>query len=236
MRLLIINANTSEGVTEICCRAARLAASADTEVIGLTAAYGAKIIENRAQNAVGAHALLELLEANAANADAALIAVSYDTGLMAARELVRFPVLGMTQSALITASMRGERLGLLTFGTPHLYRELAAQYGMADRIAAIRVLPVKPTDAYENPQSVVDAVKAEGTALISEDGADAIVLCGAALAGMSLQLGMAFAVPVIDGIVAGTLLCEGLTKLGRLYDSVELTCTDDVIVTDPTRS
>jgi allantoin racemase len=217
MRLLVINANTSVSVTEICCRAARMAASRDTEVIGLTAAYGARIIENRAQNAVGAHALLELLEANAPNADAALIAVSYDTGLMAARELVNMPVMGMTQSALIAASLRGERLGLLTFGTPHLYRELAVQYGLVDRIAAIRVLPVKPSDAYENPQSVVEAVRTQGQALISEDRADTIVLCGAALAGMSRQLGKAFPVPVIDGIIAGTLLCESMVKLDRLY-------------------
>ncbi|MET0430095.1 MAG: aspartate/glutamate racemase family protein [Microvirga sp.] len=216
MRLLVINANTSQGVTDLCCRAARMVAAPGTEIVGLTAEYGARIIENRAQNVVGAHAVLDMLGRNASDADAALIAVSYDTGLKAAQEMVPFPVLGMTQAALLTASLRGDRLGMLTFGTPHIYRELAVQYGMADRIAAIRTLPVEPGDAYANPSAVIDAVKAAGEALVSADGADSIVLCGAALAGMSLRLTPHFRVPVIDGIVTGTMLCEGLVRLGAL--------------------
>lgn len=219
MRLLVINANTSQGVTDICCRAARMAAAPGAEIVGLTAGYGARIITNRAQNVVGAHAVLDLLHANASGADAALIAVSYDTGLEAAREMASFPVLGMTQSALLTAALRSDRLGLLTFGTPHLYRELALRYGMADRIAAIRTLPVDPAEAYENPSRVVDAVKVAGEALVSEDRVEAIVLCGAALAGMSLHLTAGFSVPVIDGIVAGTILCESLVRLDALRRS-----------------
>jgi allantoin racemase len=211
MRLLLLNANTSAGVTAMCVSAAQQAVRPGTEVVGATARFGAAIIQNRAQNIVGGHALLELLAEHQQCADAALIAVSYDTALAAARESVRFPVIGMTEAGLLTARLLGERIGMVTFGTPELYRELAEAYGVGHKLAAIRVLDVEPAKAYSYPASILPALRARCQALIAEDGADVVVLCGAALAGMSRQLGDVDA-PVIDGITAGARLCEALVQ------------------------
>lgn len=212
MRLLLINANTTTAVTELCAAAARKVAAPDTQIVPVTGAFGAAIIESRAENAVAAHALLDALAANLPGADAVLIAVSYDTGLAAAREVAGIPVVGITQASLTTAGLMGQRIGLVTFGTPWLYRELAASYGFADRLAGIETITAGARDAYSNPAVVLEAVTAAARRLVAEAGAEAVVLCGAAMAGMAATVAPALPVPVVDGVSCGVPLCEMLAR------------------------
>lgn len=213
MRLLLINANTSAGVTDLCAQAARKIAAPTTEIVPLTGRFGARIIESRAESAIAIHAMLELVAENAATADAALVAVSYDTGLREARDLVGFPVVGITQASLAVATLIGSRVGMITFGTPWLYRELAQSYGATERIAAIEVVQASAKEAYENPDTVSQLVRTAIRKLIDDAGADVIVLCGAAFAGMAAQFTNDVPVPVLDGVTCGVPLCETLVAL-----------------------
>lgn len=215
MRLLIANANTSPEVTRLCADAAGGVASPGTEIVALTGRFGARIITGPAEIAIAAHALLDMLAPHAEGADAALVAVSYDPGLDAARDLFPFPVIGMTQAALVTASLVGTRIGMVTFGTPEIYRDIAKRYGLAEFLAGIAVVQVSPEQAYATPEAIVDSVAATANELIRDHGADVIALCGAALAGMSGRLGVRVSVPVVDGITAGVPLCEALARLPR---------------------
>ena len=162
-------------------------ASAGTEIVPLTGRFGAAIIESRAENAIAAHALLELVAEHRTNADAALIAVSYDTGLLAARDIAGIPVLGITQASLSVACLLGSRIGMVTFGTPDLYRELAEGYGCGSRIVGIEVIATDARAAYADPGQVEDIVAAGALKLVSA-GADVVVLCGAALSGMAAAI------------------------------------------------
>ena len=78
MRLLLINGNTTQAITDRCAAAARAAARPDTEIVPLTASRGPKIIGTRAENALASAAVIELLAAHAGTADAALIAENWD--------------------------------------------------------------------------------------------------------------------------------------------------------------
>jgi allantoin racemase len=213
MRLLVINANTSGGVTDLCAVAARAAAAETTEIVPLTGQFGARIIESRAENVIAAHAMLDLLAEYRTQADAALIAVSYDTGLAAARDIVGFPVAGITQASLLVAMAAGSRIGMVTFGTPWIYRELAEAYGAGKCLAGIEVVQTPPALAYANPELVRSAVVRASQTLIDEAGADIIVLCGAAFAGMATGFHQAIPVPVLDGVTCGVRLCETLVAL-----------------------
>lgn len=213
MRLLVANPNTSPEVTEICARAARAVAAPGTEILPLTGRFGARIINSRTENAVAAHAMMELLAEHAAGADAVLLAVSYDTALLAARELLDIPVVGMTEAGIATACLLGTRFGLVTFGTPGIYAELVGQQGLSGRCAGIRPIKASAVDAYQRPEAV-DALVAEAAAALAEEtGAEAVVLCGAAMAGMPARIGDRVPVPVVDGIGAGVGLCEMLARL-----------------------
>jgi len=215
MRLLVINANTSQTVTDIVAAAARAAAEPGTEIVAVTGRFGARVIGTRTENAIAAHAALELAAEHHAGCDAVLIGVSLDTALDAMRELLPIPVVGMTEAAVIAAGRVAGRFGVIAFGqrTLPMYRDLIAGYSVNAERAAIRAIDVRPLDAYSDPQRVAGAVLAAARGLIADDGAEAIVLAGAAMAGMQTGLQPQLPVPVLDGIACGVALAAMLVHL-----------------------
>ena len=88
-------------------------AAPGTEIVPLTARRGPRVIGTRAENALAAAAVIELLAEHAGSADAALIAISFDTALDGAREAAPFPVVGMTEAALHAAALLGGPIGFI---------------------------------------------------------------------------------------------------------------------------
>ncbi|MCS6892424.1 MAG: aspartate/glutamate racemase family protein [Rhodovarius sp.] len=210
-RLLIANANTTAGITELCAAAARRAASPGTEIVAATPRFGPAVIGTRAENAIAAHGLLDLLAEHAGAVDGVLLAVSHDTALDAARQLLPCPVVGMTEAACLIALTQGARFGLITFGGVEMYRELLTRYGFAPRLAGLAGVPATPEQVLADPAGVAALVQRAIGSLV-EGGAEAIVLGGAAMAGMAERL--AAPVPLLDGIACGVKLLEALCGLG----------------------
>lgn len=213
MRLLLANANTTGAVTAICAAAARKAASPATEIVAVTPRFGPAIISSRAENAIAAHGLIECLAEHHAGCDAAILAVSYDTALAAARQLLPIPVIGMTEAACLAACMLGGRFGLVTFSSPELYREVIAGHGLAERLCGIALVAATPSDAASDPDAVASEV-AEAAARLAREGADSVLLGGAALAGIGARIQDRVPVPLVDGIAAAVAFAEGLVRLG----------------------
>lgn len=209
MRLLVANANTTAAITDACAAAARVAAAPGTTIIAATPRFGPAVIATRAENAIAAHALLELLAEHAGQVDAVLLAVSHDTALDAARQLMPCPVLGMTEAACLTALMLGGRFGLVTFGGVETYRELIARHGLSSRLSGLRGLDVTPPQALADPAGV-GALVLDAVASLVAEGADSIVLGGAGLAGFDRRLQDDAPVPLLDGIACGVRLAEML--------------------------
>lgn len=217
MRILVVNANTSQIVTEKVAAQARASASPDTEIVAVTGTFGANVIGSRAEHAIGEHSTVALVAQHAPGCDAVVIAVSYDTGLRAARELLAVPVVGMTEAGLLTACMLGGRIGVITFGRRvlPLYHELVAAYGLAARIAGWRVL--ESTAAYQRgAHDVLDReIVAAARDLIERDGAETVVLTGAVMAGVPARLQPDVPVPLIDCMACAVRQAELLVHLGH---------------------
>ena len=222
MRILVVNANTSAIVTEKVLAQAQRSVSPGTEVVAVTGTFGARVIGTRAEHAIGEHSSVALVSQHAAGFDAVVIAVSYDTGLRAARELLPMPVVGMTEAGLLTACMLGGRIGMINFGRRvlPLYRELVAGYGLSERIAGWRTL--ESTAAYQ--RGAHDALDAELVAaahgLIERDGAETVLLTGAVMAGVPARLQKDIPVPLIDGLACAVRQAELLHHLGYPKPSV----------------
>jgi allantoin racemase len=212
MRLLLANANTTEAITQLCAAAARAAAAPGTEIIPATPRFGPEVIATRAENVIAGHALLSLLAEHAGRVEACLLAVSHDTALEAARQLMPCPVVGMTEAACFAACLVGARFGLVTFGGVETYRERIAQHGLAARCAALVGVEATPQETVRDPDGVARKVLA-GIGRAVAEGADAVVMGGAALAGMGPRLQAEAPVPLLDGIAAGVKLCEMLVAL-----------------------
>ena len=216
MRILVMNANTTEFVTETAAAEARRVASPGTEIVPATADFGAAIVATRSEHAVAEHAAVVIAARHAPGCDAVVIAVSYDTGLKALREMLDIPVVGMTEAALLTACMLGGPIGLISFGKRvwPMYRELIEGYGLTGRIAGKRVL--ENTAAYKpGDYTALDAeLVANAQSLIEQDGAETIVLLGAVMAGVARRIEARVPVPVLDGMRAAVPQAELLVRFG----------------------
>ena len=215
MRLLIVNANTSEHVTEMMCEAALELPVPDLMVRGLTPETGPAIIMSRFENDIAARGLIELAVTHAGEADAILTGVSYDTGLKALRELLSIPVVGMTHSALLAASAVGDRIGLVGLGprTEPLYRDVVAAHGFADRIAAWRMVEL-PAAFEPGDRTAVDRhLAGVATEFAIAERLDVVVLLGAVMAGAATRLRDHVPVPVLDGLTTGVLMAEMLVSM-----------------------
>jgi allantoin racemase len=213
MRLLVANANTTEAITQLCADAARAAAAPGTTILPVTPRSGPAVIASRAENALAAPGLLAAIAAEAGAVDGVLLAVSLDTALDAARQIMPCPVVGMTEAACLTACLVGGRFGLATMGATEPYRELIhGRHGLGPRLAGLATVALTPLEAVAEPARAADALEAAVASLVAQ-GADAVVLGGAALAGLAPALQPRVAVPLLDGIACGVKLLEALVAL-----------------------
>jgi allantoin racemase len=217
MRILVVNANTSEVVTEKVAAQARASASAGTEIVAVTGSFGGRVIGTRAEHAIGEHSTIALVSAHASGIDAVVIAVSYDTGLRGARELLPVPVVGMTEAGLLTACMLGGRIGMISFGRRvlPLYHELVAGYGLASRIAGWRTLESTAAYARGAHDELDREIVGAANDLVERDGAETVVLTGAVMAGVPARLQKDVPVPLIDCIACAVRQAELLVHLAH---------------------
>ena len=216
MRILLVNGNTSDEVTDTLADVAREAAGPETEITSATGAFGVRLIGHRAEASLAEHAVLERIAENADSVDGVLIGVSGDTALRAARAMVDIPVVGMTEAAMLMACMLGGRFGLITFSTPStpLYRELVESHGLMARLAGMRTIDVTFAQAFGERDTMTAPILEAADALIGEDGAETLIVVGAAGAGLAAKLQPRVPVPLLDGITCGVLLVEALIRLG----------------------
>ena len=173
------------------------------------------MIAGRRDNAIGAHAVLALLEAHAAGVDAAIIATSLDTGLAAAREAASFPIVGLTEATLLSACMLGGRFGLVVFDrrTVPLYRELVESYGLAARLATISVLDVTAAEVWARPEAVTPELAKRVRLAVAEHGAECIAVLGAVAVALAGRLQPESPVPVLAPMQCAVLQAELMARL-----------------------
>ena len=151
MKILLLNPNRTQAVTDVVLAAGRAAASPGTELVAVTGRRGPAVIGSRSENAIAQAEVMALAAEHADAVDAIVLAVSLDTALFACREMLGAkPVIGMTEAGLLMAATLATRIGVLTYGPRMgpIYRELVEAHGLAARLAGIEALPVTPVDTF----------------------------------------------------------------------------------------
>jgi allantoin racemase len=215
MRILLVNPNISESVSELIAAEARRSASPGTEIHVLTAPFGVAYIETRFEALLGAYAAAQLACEHAAHHDAVVVAAFGDPGLAGLREVLPVPVTGMTEAALASAHLLGHRISVIAISQriQAWYREVIESYGFGSRLASIRALD-RPLSAIAGVQQEhAQALKALAERAVDEDGAEVIILAGAPLAGLARSLQGQLPVPVVDGVSSAVRHAETLAAL-----------------------
>jgi len=215
MRLLVLNPNISESVTALIGAEARRSASPGTDITLRTAPLGVAYIETRFEALIGAYAAAQMAAEDHAGHDAVIVAAFGDPGLAGLREALPIPVLGMTESALASACLLGQRFSIIAISQriQSWYREVVQANGLAGRLASIRALdqPLARIDQVQGDHA--QALRMLCERAVAEDGADVIVLAGAPLAGLARSLHGQLPVPVVDGVSSAVRHAESLVAL-----------------------
>jgi allantoin racemase len=174
---------------------------------------------------------IEVLEnvarADASGFDAILLGNIADPGLRAAREMARVPVLGLCETALLTACQMGASIGLVVSNDKHYGRvmENVATYGLSARVATIermRVERLVDLDAAFSAGAVRERILGEfqsAAAACVAKGAEVVIPAVGVAMVLIAEAGIVEAgggAPVLNGAVALLKAGEAAVKLNRL--------------------
>lgn len=219
MRVALLNPNTSAELTGRMARMALQASPPGLAITAHTAPRGFPYISNAAEAQVAGTILLEMLAERAREADVAIIGAFGDPGLRAARDLFPIPVVGISEAAVLTASMMGRRFGVVGFTAKmrDWYVDCVAEIGMERRLSGFRA----PRSVPRTPASAQEDLRAELLSCIADchhkDGADVVIVAGAPLAGFARVAAPLVPVPLVDPVVAAVLQAQAVGLQAALF-------------------
>jgi len=215
MQLLIINPNISQSVTDLIETEAIRSASPGTQLTMATAPFGVAYIETRFEALVGGYATACAAAEHQGKFDGLVVAAFGDPGLAGLKELFDVPVVGMTEAALASACLLGQRFSIIAIShrIESWYRECVAANGLSSRLASVRSLQEPLRDIGSVQQDHAARLEQLSLQAVREDGADVIIVAGAPLAGLARELKDRIPVPVVDGVSSAVRHCESLVAL-----------------------
>ncbi len=205
MRILLLNPNTSASVTALVADRVAAVAGDVATFVPVTARFGAAYIASRAALAIAGHAALDAFAEHGEGCDAVLIACFGDPGLLALREVSPVPVVGMLEASCLEAQRTAGRYGIVTGGAlwKPMLEEIVAGLGLADGFAGIRTVERTGGEIAKDPEGSLASLAAACRDCVEQDRAEAVILGGAALAGLAARLQPDVPVPVLCSVEAG---------------------------------
>jgi len=157
--------------------------------------------------------------------DGVIVGCAHDPGLIEARSIIDIPIAGVFQSAVLLASCLGNKFSVISdHKASKAYQiDRIRQYGLADKLASIRLINVTPTQMAESyasrPEKLVEVFKEQATRAIKEDYAEALVPGCTVLASLltAQKVFEVDKVPIVDPVFAGIKMAETLVDLKQRF-------------------
>lgn len=216
MRLLVVNPNTTVAMTDAIAAEARRRARPGTEIEAVTAPWGTPSVESHVEEALAAAATVEAVVARAGSFDGVAIACFGDPGLEAVREVSPAPVVGIAEAAMLLALTLGHRFSIVAARdrARPLMLDVVRRHGLEARCASVRTTGLSVLELERDPELAEEAIVATAQRAVQEDGAEAICLGCAGMAGLDDRVAARVGVPAVDGVGAAVKLLEGIVDCG----------------------
>ena len=189
MKLLALNPNTTSAMTDaVVAQLAPLLPTGST-VSGWTAQVGPAVIDSRSTFDAAAKSIPALFASIRPEYDAILLACFGDPGLGALRQLAQCPVIGLAEAAITDARERGMRFAIITAGTQWspMLRECAELNSAGKLLTGVYPLNGNGGQLRAAPDAFRDTVLSLSHQA-KEEGAAALILGGAAFAGLQFEI------------------------------------------------
>jgi allantoin racemase len=216
MRILVVNVNTSESMTEVIARQAAQAAAPGTEIVGLTPFFGPESVEGNFESYLAAVAVMDRVRSYDEPYDAVVQAGFGEHGREGLQELLDVPVVDITDAAAHVACLLGHKYSVVTTldrAVPQIEDRLRLA-GLLGRCASIRASGLGVLDLEADPGRAVQAIVEQAQRAVAEDGAEVICLGCGGMAGLDEKIAADTGAPVVDGVTAAVKLAEALVGLG----------------------
>ncbi|WP_439496480.1 aspartate/glutamate racemase family protein [Bosea sp. (in: a-proteobacteria)] len=205
MRILLINPNTTRAMTDLVMRVVAPLVPPEITLVPATGRFGAPYIASRSASAIAAHAALDAYAEHGAGCDAVYLACFGDPGLLALKEVARVPVVGMAEAACIAAAGTAPRFAIVTGGERWgaMLQEFVGSIGLGGRLAAVETVTPTGAEIANDPDGSIALLAEACRRTVERDGAGAVILGGAGLAGLAARVQPYLDVPVICSVEAG---------------------------------
>lgn len=212
MKILVINPNTTQAMTDEIAAAASAVARPDTEIDCTSPAAGPRSIEGHADEAIAAYHTLQKVAETRGQYDAYVIACFGDPGLYACREVADVPVVGIAEAAMHMACLVAHRWSIVTVlpRVEPFLAEAVHRAGLTEKCASIRCTPLSVLEIEEDIERTKNLIVEYARLAIDEDGAEAILLGCAGLGPIDKTMQETLGVPVLDGTACAVTMAEGL--------------------------
>ena len=225
MKILIINPNTSESMTDKIRAVAEAAKRDDCEVTVICPAHGPITIESSYDEAYAIAPTIDLVkQANEEGHDAIILACFCDVGVEAAKEISSIPILGLEEATLSVALLLGAKFGIMTEKRPRvaMKERHVRRHGLLERLASVRPLGLSVAELDADPERTKAAGMALARQMVEEDGAEVIIMGCAAMAGYSDDLERELQVTVLDPLKVTLKVTEAIVDMGQTHSRVGL--------------
>ena len=216
MRILVINPNTTQAMTDEIGHAARAVAAPTTEIDCTSPDGGPRSIEGFADETIAAYHTLETVARTQGQYDGYVIACFGDPGLYACREVSDVPVVGIAEAAMHTACLVAHRWSIVTVipRVAPFIADAVQHAGLTEKCASLRCTPLAGLEIEQDIERTKRVIVDYARLAIEEDGAEAILLGCAGLGPIDKAMQEALGVPVLDGVACAVKLIEGLHAYG----------------------
>lgn len=215
-KILVINPNTTQAMTDDIGRGARAVAGPDTEIEAISPAAGPRSIEGFTDEVLASYHLVDAVAQARGQYDAIVIACYGDPALAACREISDVPVVGIAEASFHMGCLVAHKWSVVTV-LPRilpLIEEVVHRNGLERRCASVRSAPLTVLEIEADLDRAKQLMVVEAEKAVREDQAEAILLGCAGLGPLDKAMQEELGVPVFDGTACAVKMAESLIAYG----------------------
>lgn len=215
-KLLIVNPNTSQLMTQAIKETAQKVVNSETQVDVIMALRGPEALESFYDYSLATYGVITTLkQLNINDYDGLLLACFGDPGLYALKEILSIPVVGIAEASMAFSLLLGSSFAIIAASEKAvpMMKDMVRQYGVSDRCSGVFPLGLPVLDLEKDEEHTTDILIEVGKKAVN-NGADVLLLGCAGLTGFSDKIEDALGVTVIDPITAGIKALEAIVNAG----------------------
>ena len=179
MKIVVLNPNSSEKVTEVIMTAARRAASPGTTLIGVTTRGGTRNVDSAFGDYMsGRLAIQSALEAVERHRPDALVLAGFgNVGIFAMKEALDIPVCSISEASMALACLLGHRFTTLTMLKQFIpyQQDLVRLYGFEAKCASVRAININVEECAIHREKTLRELSDEIVKIVQEDHSEVVI-------------------------------------------------------------